>query len=76
MKKEELIFLHTFLFSVKEYFLRKEENDVFFIDYDKLGVFPRQIIKSKEEHQKAVFVLAKCLGSLAVTKMHNDGKKI
>jgi len=74
MKKEEVVHLHKLLFHMKKCF---EENglDCDFEKYNELYITPRDMQRSKEEHKRAVFLLASELASKAVTKL-SYGKKI
>ena len=74
MKKEEVVHLHKLLFHMKKYF---EGNglDCDFEKYNELDITPRDMQRSKEEHKRAVFLLASELASKAV-KTLSSGKKI
>ena len=66
MQKDELIQLHTFLLQLKTHLEEIVENNggYEFRLYDKLGVTPYQVYKSKREHKLAVFTLSKGIADL------------
>ncbi|KAF5432242.1 hypothetical protein C5S39_04095 [Candidatus Methanophagaceae archaeon] len=63
MKKEELVHLHLLLAQLKKCC---EENGLAcdFAKYNKLGISPFQVHRSKEDHKQAVFALGIELASL------------
>jgi hypothetical protein len=74
MKKEEVVHLHKLLVHMKMCF---EENglDCDFQKYNELDITPLDMQRSKEEHKRAIFLLASELASKAVKKL-SCGKKI
>jgi len=74
MKKEEVVHLHKLLVRVKKYF---EENSVNceFEKYNELDITPLNVQRSKEEHKRAIFVLASEMASMAAKKL-SCGEKI
>jgi hypothetical protein len=68
MHKDELIQLHTLLCQMKGYFEGHGEGIAErFAEYERFGVAPQHIHKSKMQHKKAVFLLGKELADLVVT---------
>jgi len=81
MKKEELVHYHILLAQFKNYC---EENGFSgdFSKYDDLDISPYQMHRSKEEHKRAIFVLAiELVASLAAKsnpieiKSNQNGRK-
>ena len=64
MNKEELIQLHTLLVQVKKY-CEAKGLDCDFSKYNDLGVTPSQVYRKREEHKKAVFLLAAEFAAMA-----------
>ena len=64
--KDELIQIHTFLFHVRTYLenVVEKRDPLVFSDYDRLGVAPQNVNKSKEDHEHAVLELSKGLINL------------
>lgn len=58
MKKQELIHLHGLLAEVCSHYEEFAEAEVTRDQYERLGVKPTSIHKSKTEHKEAVFALA------------------
>ena len=67
MKKEELIHLHLLLAQFKRSF-EDVGLEYGFTRYEELNISPSQIYRSKEEHKRAIFVLASELASMAVAR--------
>jgi len=65
MQKEELIQLHTLFVQIKNE-LEKQlaEKNGAFKEYEKLGVLPHHVHKSKNSHKKAIFILGKEIAKL------------
>ena len=63
MKKQELIHLHGLLAQVQNHYEEQTGNDVEHDRYNRLGVQPTSIHKSKTDHKDAVFALAKGITS-------------
>jgi len=63
MKKQELIHLHGLLAQVQNHYEEQTGNGVEHDKYDRLGVQPTSIHKSKTDHKDAVFALAKGITS-------------
>ena len=60
MQKEEIIQLHTLFAQIKNELERQYSGrNEAFEEYDKFGVFPHHVHKSKDDHKKAVFILGK-----------------
>lgn len=72
MQKDELIQMHSFLlhlrFHMENMYDYHEETP--FYSYDKLGISPIHINKSKNEHNLAVFELSKGIANL-ICKTNN-----
>jgi hypothetical protein len=66
MQKDELIQLHTFLLQLKSHLEEFIEADCVteFQQYNRLGVTPYQVYKSKREHTLAVFTLSKGIADM------------
>ncbi|MCW7071842.1 metal-binding protein [ANME-1 cluster archaeon ex4572_4] len=56
MKKEEVVHLHLLLAQLKKYCEENGGNGEF-VKYNKLGITPFQVHRSKAEHKQAIFVL-------------------
>lgn len=59
MHKEEIVLLHLTLFHIKRLFEHAGIANGHFDIYDKLGVQPVHIHKSKSDHKKAILLLCK-----------------
>ncbi len=60
MQKEEIIQLHALFVQIrKELEGQYPETNEFFEEYDKIGVLPHHVHKSKGDHRRAVFILGK-----------------
>ncbi|WP_254534595.1 UPF0058 family protein [Halomarina litorea] len=59
MKKQELIHLHGLLAQVRNHYEQTEGETVDHESYTELGVRPTSIHRSKTEHKRAVFALAR-----------------
>jgi hypothetical protein len=59
MHKEEIVLLHLTLFHIKRLFENAGIANGHFDVYDKLGVQPVHIHKSKSDHKKAILLLCK-----------------
>jgi hypothetical protein len=64
MEKEELIQLHTLLVQVKKY-CEEKGLDCDFSKYNDLDITPSQVYRKREEHKKAVFLLAAEFAAMA-----------
>ena len=64
MKKEELIQLHTLLVQVKKY-CEERGLECDFSKYNELHIAPSQVHRKREEHKKAVFLLAAEFAAMA-----------
>jgi hypothetical protein len=66
MQKDELIQLHTFLLQLRTHIegFFGHNGIAEFQRYQKLGVTPYQVYKSKREHTLAVFMLSKGIADL------------
>lgn len=77
MHKDELIQLHTLLCQVKHHFERNLGPSGTFADYEKYGVSPQHIHKSKLQHKRAVFLLGKDLAeTLGGTDEFSNAHKV
>ncbi len=74
MHKEEIVLLHLTLFHVKRLFENAGIANGHFDVYDKLGVQPVHIHKSKSDHKKAILLL--CKGISEVFKEYNPDELI
>lgn len=72
MHKEELVFLHLTLFHVKRFLEEAGLTNGYFRDYDKLGVQPVHIHKSKNDHKKAIYLLCKGLNEMLAENRNSD----
>lgn len=63
MKKQELIHLHGLLAQVRNHYEQIEGDEVDHETYTELGVRPTSIHRSKTEHKRAVFALARGITS-------------
>ena len=70
MQKEELIQLHTLFVQIKNEIEKQLKGNLngAFREYEKLGVYPHHVHKSKNAHKKAIFILGK---AIATTLSHN-----
>jgi len=60
MQKEEIIQLHTLFAQIKNELERQSSRrNEAFEEYEKLGVLPHHVHKSKDDHKRAVFILGK-----------------
>ncbi len=59
MHKEELVFLHLTLFHMKRFFEEAGIANGHFLSYEKLGIQPVHIHRSKADHKKAIITLCK-----------------
>lgn len=64
MHKNELIQLHTLLCQIKSYLEDEGAAGSVFEDYDKMGVAPTHVHRSKTDHKRAIFLLGKDLASM------------
>lgn len=64
MHKNELIQLHTLLCQIKNHFEHDDGNAPIFQDYEKVGVQPTHVHRSKSDHKRAIFVLGKELATM------------
>ena len=62
MHKDELIQMHTLLCQLKNHF-ELAERDASFGEYERLGVTPLHVHRSKRDHKRAIFVLGKELAA-------------
>ena len=77
MHKDELIQLHTLLCQMKTYFEDQALSGGRFDDYNRFGVAPQHIHKSKMQHKKAVFLLGKELAEMVIDMPANvDGNRV
>lgn len=61
MKKQELIHLHGLLSEVRAECVDTPKMEVDLSEYDSIGVKPTSIHRSKTDHKRAVFALARGL---------------
>jgi hypothetical protein len=64
MYKDELILIHQHLVYLKRFLTSNGASNSYFVDYEKLGISPHHIHKTKAEHKYAVFLLAKGVSGL------------
>ena len=64
MQKDEIIQLHVLFLNIKEKIERLLHDTTLFDEYVKLGVLPTEVHRTKEEHKKAVLILAKKFAAL------------
>ena len=65
MKREEYVYLHALLAQVKNYCINEldaDEDD--FSKYNGLDITPFQVLRRKEDHKEAIFVLCTELKSI------------
>ena len=76
MHKDELLELHEQMVKIKDHFASREEvEDGLFDPYDRLGVEPSHVHKSKSEHKHAVFVLGNALAAaMSEDEFSNAGR--
>jgi hypothetical protein len=67
MKKQELIHLHGLLAEVRKQFDEWNDDQIDLSAYEKLGIRPTSIHKSKTDHKAAVFELARGITSSVET---------
>ena len=76
MQKDELIQLHVLFLNIKEKLERLSNDATLFEEYQKLGVFPTEIYKTKEQHKIAVLTLAKKFASIMADEKNSELDKI
>jgi len=65
MQKEEIIQLHALFVQIrKELEGKYQGTNEFFEEYDKMGVLPHHVHKSKGDHKRAVFILGKGISEI------------
>lgn len=66
LQKDELIQMHTLLCQVKNHLQKTgAASTVHFAEYERLGVSPVHVHRSKGEHKRAIFLLGKELAHFA-----------
>lgn len=58
MYKDELIHLHQLLIYLMKFLTENGVSPTYFEDYQKLGISPHHIHRTKAEHKYAIFMLA------------------
>jgi len=85
MQKDELIQLHAFLLQLKINLedIIDDSDPQAFQEYNRLGISPHQIYRSKKEHQIAVFEISKGISKMlcknngsVFNKVHDGLQKI
>ena len=76
MQKDELIQLHVLFLNIKEKLERLLNDATLFDDYQKLGVYPTEIHKTKEQHKIAVLTLAKKFAAIMADEKNSELDKI
>ena len=70
MQKDELIQMHTLLCQIKNHLQQTGvAPDESFSEYERLGISPVHVHRSKGEHKRAIFLLGKELAHFAA---HGD----
>lgn len=72
MHKEELVVLHLTLFQVKRFLEGAGVANGHFREYDKLGINPVHIHKSKADHKRAILMLCKGISDVFKDKSAED----
>lgn len=77
MHKEELLKLHEQMVTITEYVSNREDVDPgLFEPYERLGVTPDDVHKSKSEHKHAVFILGDALAEAMSDDEFSDAGRI
>lgn len=74
MKKKEVVHIHKLLVQVKKCF-EKNGLDCDFKKYNELGISPLDVLRRKEEHKQAIFILASELAEMVAKKRSCGIKK-
>ncbi len=72
MHKEEIVLLHLALFNVKRFFESAGIANGHFELYDRLGIQPVHIHKSKEEHKRAILILCRGISEIFKEKQPDE----
>lgn len=72
MHKEEIVLLHLTLYHIKRLFENAGIANGHFKDYDKLGIQPIHIHKSKSDHKKAIMMLCKGISQVFKERSLDD----
>jgi hypothetical protein len=66
MQEAEIIQIHTLSIKIrKELERQRQRTNGFFDEYDKMGVLPHPVHKSKDDHKRAVFILGKGINEMS-----------
>jgi len=68
LQKDEFIQLHTFLLKLRfelEKLMGSNYQELF-VDYDKLGIGPQNVSRSKEDHKKPIILSGPSFGAVNV----------
>ena len=76
MQKDEIIQLHVLFLNIKEKIERLLHDTTLFDEYVKLGVLPTEVHRTKEEHKKAVLILAKKFALILSEEKNSELQKI
>ena len=77
MHKEELLELHEEMVNITEFVNNRDDVDPeLFETYEKLGVTPDDVHKSKSEHKHAVFILGNALAEAMSDDEFSDAGRI
>lgn len=68
MQKEEVILLHLTLFQIKKILEDAGFYSPYFEEYNKLGINPNEVSRSKLDHKKAILLLCKGIFEIFNTK--------
>ena len=76
MQKDEIIQLHVLFLNIKEKIERLLHDTTLFEEYISLGVLPTEVHRTKEEHKKAVLLLAKKFAIILSEEKNSELQKI
>ncbi len=78
MQKDELIQIHNLFLQIKnelEIYFKDKLNGAF-KEYEKLGVFPHHVHKSKNAHKKAIFILGRDIARVFSYNRQSEMEKV
>lgn len=67
MQKDELIQMHTLLCQIKNHFEEQGVPRETFDQYNRMGVSPVHVHRSKTDHKRAIFILGQELAAYIAT---------
>ena len=76
MQKDEIIQLHILFLNIKEKIERLLHDTTLFEEYRKLGILPTEVHRTKEEHKKAVLLLAKKFALILSDEKNSELERI